>query len=73
MELERIFKRVPELKQVIDLVARHVDEFPTENHAYNACKRMVNEFVGWGSADQDMQDSLSYDRVMEYVIDVLDF
>lgn len=73
MELKKIFDRIPELKQVIDLVARHVDEFPSENHAYNICKRMVSEFVGWGSADEEMQDSGSYDRVMEYVIDVLDF
>lgn len=73
MELKRIFERNPELKQVIDLVARHVDEFPTIDHAYDVCKRMVSEFVGWGSADEEMQDSGSYDLVMEYVIDVLGF
>lgn len=73
MELKRIFERNPELKQVIDLVARHVDEFPTPDHAYNVCKRMVSEFVGWGSANEAFQDTSSYEQVIGYVADALQY
>lgn len=71
LTLERIFALEPDAQREIDRIAKHVEDYDTVWHAYSACKKAVENMVGWDAGKPELRTGRAYDFVIGYIVDKL--
>lgn len=71
LTLERIFELEPDAQTEIDRIVKRVNEYDTVWHAYSACKKAVENMVGWDADRPELRTGRAYDLAIGYIVDKL--